>query len=84
MLEFYSTKGSVSPFTSPNKEFNSDSQIAMCETLLPIVKRPKIHVFFDPSLNFAEHCKRTASKAMHRISVLKAPSGSNWGQSKNT
>ena len=68
--------------TTLNKDFNSDSQVTICETLLPVVKRPKVlGVFFDTSLNFAEHYKRTANKAMRKISVLKALSGSNWGQS---
>ena len=32
-VEFSSTKGSVILFTSHNKEFNSEPQVTMCETI---------------------------------------------------
>ena len=53
--------------------------------ILPLEKHSKIlGVFFDPSVNFAEHCKRTSATAAFNTSILMTLSGTSSGQSKET
>ena len=51
---------------------------------LPSEKHPEVIGVFDPFLNFAEHCERTSAKASRTIAILKALSGTNLGQRKET
>ena len=42
-----------------------------------------LSVYFDSALIFSEYCRQSAIEDMRRISVLKALSGTNWGQLKD-
>ena len=67
-----------------SKEFVTDPLVRMDNTSLVRKSSQSIRcgVFFEPSLNFAEHCQRTSAKASRRIAIPKALSGTNWDQSK--
>ena len=84
-LSFASSKGSVTLFSSYNKEFNKTPSVLLNNEALPLNKNPTIlGVTFDPTLCFATHCKQSAEKARRRIGILKALAGSTWGHSKET
>ena len=52
---------------------------------LDLVKTPKIlGVTFDTAYTFTPHCKNSATKAKGRVNIMKALSGTSWGQSKET
>ena len=77
-LVFSFSKGSVSLFSSHNKEFISKPTVLIDSSIFPVEKKNKY--FYDPecfipSLNFAEHFKQTAIKAARSILILKALSG---------
>ena len=84
-LFFASSKGSVTLFSSYNKDFYKTPCVLLNNEPLPLNKNPKtLGVTFDPTFCFAAHCKRSADKARRRRGVLKALAGSFWGQTKET
>ena len=84
-LSFASSKGSITLFSSYNKDFNKIPSVLLNNDPRPPNKNPNIlGVTFDPTLCFAAHCKRSADQARGRIGVLKALAGSSWEQTKET
>jgi retron-type reverse transcriptase len=78
-------KSSVTLFTPDNAQLNCHPQVTINGNLLPLEKTPKIlGVTFDPKLTFGIHTINTTTKIHKRNNVLKALSGSSWGQSKET
>ncbi len=78
-------KSSVSLITSQTQQHNLHPQVFLRNTLLPLNKTPKIlGVTFDPLLTFTPHSQNTIKKASRRTLVLKALTGTNWGQDKET
>lgn len=78
-------KSSVTLFTSATKEANVHPPVTIDGKPVPLLKRPKVlGVIHDTMYTFAEHCKQAASRMRKRNNVLKALSGTKWGQQKET
>ena len=85
-LQFSHAKSTVTLFT-PDKvrEANHHPQVTITNNLLPTEKNPKIlGVVFDPHLTFNSHIKYLTERAASRLRVLKALTGTTWGQQKET
>ena len=55
------------------------------EGSLPLEKYPKIlGVTFDPHFHFHKHVEAIEKRAKSRLSILKALTGTTWGQQKET
>ena len=79
-LSFASSKGSVTLFSSSNKDFNRTPRVLLNNEPFPPNKNPKILGVPYALL----HTKRSTDKARRRLGVLKALAGSSWGQTKET
>ena len=78
-LSFVTSDGSVTLFSSYNKDFNTTPSVTLNNVSLPLNKNPKIlGVTFYRTLCFAAHSKRSADKAHRGIIVLKALAASSW------
>lgn len=78
-------KSSVTLFTPSTREFNTNPNVILDGSVLPLVKNPKIlGVTFDPSLTFNVHAKTIKASCARRTNILRALAGSSWGQDKET
>ena len=85
-LQISHAKSTVTLFT-PDKvrESNYHPPVAINSNPLPLDKHPKIlGVVFDPHLTFNSHINYTAERAASRLRILKALTGTTWGQQKET
>ena len=74
-------KSTVTLFTPDTHQFHPD--ITLEDTQLPLECSPKIlGVIMDPSLSFHKHCNYVTDRIDKRNNMLKALSGSSWGQEK--
>ena len=78
-------KSAVTLFTSQTQQGRLHPLIPLNGTLLPLDRNPKIlGVTFDPHFCFHKHVEAIEKKAKQRLSILKALTGTNWGQQKET
>ena len=78
-------KSSVTLFTPWTGQVNAEPQISINNIPVPTDKRPKIlGVTFDPLFTFTPHVTEIAGRASSRLQVLKALTGTSWGQDKET
>ena len=78
-------KSSVTLFTPYPAQANTRPKIKIADSELPLVLSPKIlGVYHDTFFSFNNHCIQVARIVSKRNNVLKALSGTNWGQQKET
>ena len=78
-------KSSVTLFTPWTSQVNAEPQISINNTPVPTNKRPKIlGVTFDPLFTFTPHVTEIAGWASNYLQILKALTGTSWGQDKET
>ena len=76
-------KSTASLFTCFNREFSTTLPITMAGAVIPTVNRPKLlGVVFDNSMTFCSHSDHVRKKVGARNNILKALSGTSWGQQK--
>ena len=76
---------SVTLFTPCTRQVNSEPAISINNIQVPTNKHPKIlGVTFDPLFTFTPHISDIAARASGRLQVLKALTGTSWGQDKET
>ena len=84
-LQISSTKSTVTLFTSDNSQGNVHPHVPLGGGSLPLEKYPKIlGVTFDPHFHFHKHVEAIEKRAKSRLSILKALTGTTWGQQKET
>ena len=84
-LQISSTKSTVTLFTSDNSQSNIHPRVPLGEDFLPLEKYPKIlGVTFDPHFHFHKHVEEIVKRAKSRLNILKALTGTTWGQHKET
>jgi hypothetical protein len=78
-------KSQVTLFTPCTQQFNVCPDISIDGVDIPLCRNPKIlGVTFDTMFSFAQHILSIATKALQRLKILKAVSGSSWGHNKET
>ena len=78
-------KSSVTLFTPDPAQANTRPKIKIVDSDLPHVRSPKIlGVYLDTFFSFNSHCVQVANRVDKRNNVLKALTGTNWGQQKET
>ena len=66
-------------------EYNYELNLKIKGEPLETTKTPKIlGLTFDPKLTFAEHVKKTEENSKKALRLVKALSGTSWGQQKET
>ena len=84
-LQISTQKSTVTLFSSQTRELNTQPSIQFNNSTLPHEKHPKIlGVTFDPTLTFCAHVDNIVKKAKQRLSIMKALTGSAWGQQKES
>ena len=84
-LQVSAQKSTVTLFTPQTQQGGFHPQVSLNGTVLPLEQNPKIlGVTFDPHFHFHKHVEALADKAKQRLSILKAFTGTNWGQKKET
>ena len=84
-LDISPSKSSVTLFSPSTHEHKYHPQVFINGVLLPLSQNPKLlGVTLDPLFTFSPHVCAVAKKARERIKVLKALSGTSWGQDKET
>ena len=78
-------KSTVTLFTPDKHQFQTHPDITLENTQLSLERSPKIlGVIMDPSLSFHKHCNYVSDRIDKRNNMLKALTGSSWGQEKET
>ena len=78
-------KSTVTWFTPDTKEAKLTPNVSIKAKQVVLDKAPKLlGVHFDTMYSFSTHVKKAVDKAKTRVNVLKALSGSTWGQDKET
>ena len=78
-------KSSVTLFTPWTSQYNSQPSVLIDDSPVPLDRNPKIlGVVFDPLFTFSPHISSVAAKASGRLQVMKAITGTSWGQDKET
>ena len=78
-------KSTVTLFTPDPMQVNTHPKIKISDAELPFVRNPKLlGVYLDTLFSFNAHCVQVANRVGKRNNVLKALSGTNWGQQKET
>jgi hypothetical protein len=78
-------KSTVTLFTPWSKEAKTHPEIMVNGNQVPLERKPKIlGVTHDTMYTFSDHCSKTAARMKQRNSVLKALTGTTWGQQKET
>ena len=84
-LQISAQKSTVTLFTSQTQQGSFHPQVPLNGTMLPLDQNPKIlGVTFDPHFHFHKHVEALVAKAKQSLSILKALTGTNWGQQKET
>jgi hypothetical protein len=84
-LKIAADKSQVILFTPHNLQFNSQPDVSINCVNVPLCRSPKIlGVTFDTMFCFHKHILEIVAKATKRINLIKALSGSSWGQDKET
>ena len=72
-------------FTPHPAEYNHKLNLTIEGEILETINNPRIlGLTFDTKLNFGEHTKATETKSKKTLKLIKAISGTNWGQQKET
>ena len=85
-LKISAPKSHVTLFT-PDKRYQSNLHppVIMDGSPLPLAKHPKIlGVTFDTHFTFTHHVTSVVERASERLKILKALTGTTWGQQKET
>ena len=78
-------KSIVTLFTPDTHQFHTHPNITLEDTHLPLGHTPKIlGVIMEPYLSFHKHCNYVTDMIDKRNNMLKALSGSSWGQDMET
>jgi hypothetical protein len=84
-MELSVPKCSVTLFTPDSREHKKHPEVMINGNKLRLEKTPKLlGVTFDTGLTFAAHCKAASKKTRSRTNIIRALSGTTWGQSKET
>ena len=76
-------KSSVTLLTPDTHQAKTHTSIFIEDSRLPLVKCPWIlGVYLDPSLSFNKHSQYVAERVSDRHNILKALTGTSWGQQK--
>ena len=76
-------KSTVTLFTPDPKQANTHPKIKISDAELPLVRNPKLlGVYLDTFFSFNTHCVQVANRISKINNVLKALTGTNWGQQK--
>ena len=78
-------KSTATLFTPDSFQARIHPKIAIADAILPLERTPQIlGVLLDPSFVFHHHCENVAKRVSKRNNILKALSGTSWGQQKET
>ena len=78
-------KSTITLFTPQFVQSNTHPQVTLNNSILPLERTPCIlGVTFDPHFKFNAHVKSLVTRALPRINILKALTGTNWGQQMET
>ena len=78
-------KSTVTLFIPDPKQSNTHPKIKISDAELPLVRNPKLlGVYLDTLFSFNTLCVQVANRISKRNNVLKALTGTNWGQQKET
>ena len=78
-------KSTVTLFTPDKHQFQTHPDTTLEDTQLLLERSPKIlGVILDPSISFHKHCNYVSDRIDKRNNMLKALTGSSWGQNKET
>ena len=78
-------KSSVTLFTPDQVQANTRPKIKIADSKLQLVRRPKLlGMYLDTFFSFNKHCVQVANRVSKSNNVLKALTGTNWGQQKET
>ena len=84
-LQISAQKSTVTLFTPETQQGRLHPLIPVDGELLPLDRTPKIlGVTFDPHFHFHKHVEAIEEKAKQRLTLLKALTGTTWGQQKET
>ena len=84
-LKVSAQKSTVTLFTPETQQGRFHPLVPLDGELLPLERTPKIlGVTFDPHFHFHKHVEAIEEKAKQRLSILKALTGTTWGQQKET
>jgi hypothetical protein len=85
LLTISAAKSSSTLFTNYNKEVNHVPNISFKGQPIPLDRCPKVlGVTWDSMCSFRNHSVNTASTARRKGNLLKALTGTDWGQTKET
>ena len=75
----------ITLFISQFAQSNTHPQVTQNNSMLPLERTPNIlGVTFDHHFKFNAHVKSLVTRALPRINILRALTGTNWGQQKET
>ena len=78
-------KSTVTLFTPDNHQHQEHPIVTLGGVALPLDRTPRIlGVVFDTGFRFKYHIENLVTRAAPRINVLKALTGTSWGQQKET
>ena len=78
-------KSSAPLLTPDTHQTKTHPSIIIEDSRLPLVKCPRIlWIYLDPSVSFNKHSQYVAERVSGRNNILKALSGTSWGQQKET
>ena len=84
-LQISTQKSTVTLFTSQRQQYRFHPVVPLNDTPLPLDQSPKIlGVTFDPLLFFHKHAEDLVEGAKRKFPILKALTGTDWGQHKET
>ena len=79
------TKSTVTLITPDPIQVNTHPKIKIYDAELPLVRNTKLlGVYLDTFFSFSAHCVQVTNRVSKRNNVLKALTGTNWGQQKET
>ena len=85
MLQVSAQKSTVTLFTPETQQGRFHPLIPLGGDILPLERNPKIlGVTFDPHFHFHKQAEAIEKKAKQRLPLLKALTGTTWGQQKET
>ena len=78
-------KSTVTLFTSDTRQSHTHPQVSLPDSILPLERHPRIlRVTFDPHFTFIPHVSSLISRVFPRLNLLRALTGTDWGQQKET
>ena len=82
-LIIFEAKFTVTLFTTHRAQLREHPQVRINNSVVPLTYNPKIlGVTFDRELNFNTHTQNVAANVNKRNNVLRALSGTSWGQTQ--